>query len=467
MTFRSLRARLIVIILTPLLVFATVAAMWQFRLTTDRAEDIFDRGLLSAALAISRDVAISGGDALLPATRGLVSDTSGGEVFYHVFAPDGVFVTGYSTPPTPPRSAEATTPYFYDGTYQGRPVRVLRFGDATTIDGVTGLFTISVWQDQSVRNGFVRDVLARTVGMIALLVLLVALIVWFGVGLGLRPLLELQEAIARRTPSDLTPIRRAVPAEAEGIVATLNDLLGRVSRRISSKDEFISNAAHQLRNPIAGVLALAEAVRNARTPEAASERSQELVIATRDAAHLTNQLLSFERANGSDTGRDGQKVDMAALCRATMERFSQQNAGALSDIALDAQLPDTPITLFGDKLMLEETVLNLLTNALVHGGPGLGQIGLALTCQGDTITLQISDDGVGISPDQRERAISRFSQANAGPGSGLGLPVAIRVAENHGGRLSFAEAGQGLAVVLELPRERPQAVGVAIAGQTA
>ena len=75
---QSLRTRLIVIILTPLLLVSVAAAAWQFRNTSNRAEEIFDRGLFSAALAISRDVALSGGDALSPATRRLISDTSGG-----------------------------------------------------------------------------------------------------------------------------------------------------------------------------------------------------------------------------------------------------------------------------------------------------------------------------------------------------------------------------------------------------
>ena len=133
MKTQSLRARLIVIILTPLLLISTAAAVWQFRNATVRAVDIFDRGLLSAALAISRDVALSGGDALSPATRRLISGTSGGELFYHVFAPDGVFVTGYATPPTPTTVSNDPEPLYFNAIYQGRDVRVLRFLDATKI----------------------------------------------------------------------------------------------------------------------------------------------------------------------------------------------------------------------------------------------------------------------------------------------------------------------------------------------
>ena len=449
---QSLRTRLIVIILAPLLVVSIIAAAWQFRNTTNRAEEIFDRGLLSAALAISRDVALSGGDALSSATRSLISDTSGGDLFYHVYAPDGVFVTGYATPPTLPdlRPADLAEPFYYNGTYQSRDVRVLRYLDATTVDGVTGLFTVSVWQDIRIREAFVRDVASRAVAVIALLLLSVGLIVWFGVRIGLRPLLDLQEAIARRTPSELEPIRRNVPVEAEPIVSTLNELLDRVSRRISSKDEFISSAAHQLRNPIAGVLALAEAVESAPTPEAAKSRSAELVAAAREATHLTNQLLSFERAKGSEIDRSGEQIELGALVRDVISRFEGQNT--TTGIKVNASLPKQSVHLNGDRVMLSEAVLNLLNNAVVHGGPEVSTISVVLDVEPSRIRLSVVDDGIGISPDDRVLAIGRFSQANSGPGSGLGLPIAARVMENHGGQLQIDDCTKGTSVTLEFRR---------------
>ncbi|WP_172839387.1 sensor histidine kinase [Tateyamaria omphalii] len=449
----SLRTRLIIIILTPLLLIAVVAAVMEFRGTTERAGEIFDRGLLSAALAISRDVALSGGDALSPATRRLISGTSGGELFYHVYAPDGVFVTGYATPPRPPSDvllAEAE-PLFFDAIYQGRDVRVLRFRDAATLDGFTGLFTISVWQDMSVRASFVTSVVSRTIAVLALLLASVALVVWFGVRLGLRPLLELEDAIASRTPSDLTPIRRPVPTEAQGIVGTLNALLDRVARRISSKDEFISNAAHQLRNPIAGVLALAEAVESAPSAEASKARSAELVAAAREATHLTNQLLSFERAKGSDTAHANAVLDLAALCESVIARFQGGSSVATDHVTVTLEAPPAPLYVAGDDLMLQEALLNLLTNAVVHGGPDVSRIRLALRADDNMVRLQVTDDGIGIAPEDRTLAVGRFSQANAGPGTGLGLPIAARVMENHGGRLTISARDRGACIVLELP----------------
>ena len=455
MTPRSLRSRLILIILTPLLLIALVASAWQFRNATLSAQNIFDRGLLSAALAISRDIAVSDGDALSPATRRLVNDTSGGELFYHVYAPDGVFVTGYSTPPVLPKSApqDQAEPFYYDARYQDQNVRVLRFQDGTTISGISGIFNITVWQNADVRSSFVRDVATRSFAVIGLLVASVAFVVWFGVALGLRPLLDLEEAIAKRSPTELEPIRRPVPIEARKLVDTLNTLLERVSRRISSKDEFISNAAHQLRNPVAGVLALAEAVQNAPSPQAANERSAALVQAAREASNLTNQLLSFERASGTDVDRSGAQLNVADILRKITASFRSKKPS--TKVALTLMVPDQDVCIRGDEIMLHEAVLNLLTNALVHGGPELSKIDIRLTIEGNMAVISIKDDGIGIPSEKFVEAISRFSQANGGPGSGLGLPIAARVMENHGGSLRLVDTPGGAAVLLRLPLIEP------------
>lgn len=447
----SLRARLTLIILPPLLLISLIAATWQFRTTTDRAEGIFDRGLLSAALAISRDVALSDGDALSPPTRRLLNDTSGGVIFYHVYAPDGVFVTGYSTPPVLPNATPdaPTNPQYYNSSYQGAKVRVLRYRDSTVVSGVAGVFSITVWQSADVRSSFVRDVLSRSFAVISLLVLSVAIVVWFGVGLGLRPLLDLERAIAKRTPSELEPIRRAVPAEAQGLVNTLNALLDRISRRISSKDEFISNAAHQLRNPVAGVLALAEAVQNAPSPNAAKRRGAELLLAAKEASNLTNKLLSFERASGTDILHSGLPVELGALIRDVGATFNQQYRDC--GISLAHVLPANDVMVRGDKTMLHEAVLNLLTNSLIHGGADLTQIKMDLSEDGSNAVLLISDDGIGIPANKHIEAISRFSQAGGGPGSGLGLPIAIRVLENHDGGLKILDTSSGASIKLTIP----------------
>ena len=124
----SLRARLTFVILAPLLIIAAIIGFWAYGDAQNRSAERFDRSLLSTALAISRDTAATGGDALSETTRDQLRDTSGGAVFYHVYAPDGVFVTGYATPPVPPSSPDSIPEQtYYYAVYQSQTVRALRF----------------------------------------------------------------------------------------------------------------------------------------------------------------------------------------------------------------------------------------------------------------------------------------------------------------------------------------------------
>lgn len=451
----SLRARLTLIILGPLMMIALVVGFWAYRDAQTRAAERFDLSLLSTVLAITRDTALSGGDALSPKTRDLLRDTSGGAVFYHVYAPDGAYVTGYATPPVPSDGQvnRSEQQIFFDATYRGRSVRALRFTDIMTIDGLSGQFTFTVWQEMAVRRGFVESLARRTFLVIATLLMALALIVWFGVRIGLTPLLDLQGAIARRSSDDLAPIQRAVPAEVGGIVGTLNALLGELAATLQAKDAFISNAAHQLRNPIAGVLSMSEAVRSATTLDDAQERSRALVVAARETADLTNALLALERAKSPKPKEALPEVslrdvvdDVAARCL---------DARRDRDVALVLDLPADALRLRADPVLLEEALLNLVTNALVHGGPGLSTIRIAAERRSPGIVVTIADDGIGIEPEQIPVALSRFGQVRASSGSGLGLPIAQAVVEGMGGDLQFDPGHPGLSIRLLFPSAVP------------
>lgn len=446
---RSLRLRLVVIILVPLLAISALVSTLAVYDAQRRASERFDRSLLSAVLAISRDVALSGGDALSPETNAILQDTSGGRVYYHVYAPDGVFVTGYATPPVPPWPQTEIQSY-YDSSYQGEEVRVLRFTDAMQIEGLSGEFTFSVWQKATLRTAIVRDLSWRTSQVIATLVLAVALVVWFGVRIGLRPLLELENAIALRSADDLTAIKRQVPIEARDIVSTLNRLFGQVSSTMAAKDEFISNAAHQLRNPIAGVVAMSEAVSSAKNLDDMRERSGELVIASRRAGDLANKLLALERASAQAASSNFSKQDLSALVAEACDR--QAAACAARGVALRTDLPSQPLWAEVDATMLSETLTNLIENALHHGGRQLKAIDVRLHLSKNDIRLEVRDDGIGIAVDKVDQARGRFGQLHPSDGSGLGLAIADAVAQHHGGRLVIRGGGGGLCVAMLLPR---------------
>ena len=446
----SLRMRLTAIILLPVLAVAAAAGLWQLDNARQTAADVFNRSLLSAALAVANDVAISGGDALSPRTRDILSDTSGGEVFYHVYAPDGVIVAGYATPPVgiPASATEIASPTYFYATYLGRQVSGVRLQTSTQVDGFAGIFTTTVWQDTSVRTAFVRQLVMRSVITISVLMASLALIVWFGVRLGLRPLLSLEDAIEKRSSDELSPIRRAVPSEVKGIVQTLNGLFAQVSRSMTAQADFISNAAHQLRNPIAGVLSLAEAVHKAPSAAEAKRRSTDLLAAARETAELSNKLLLLERAKSISPASSRQDVRLGECLAAWVGEFRSDRRGDV-DVRLnvDAELGEVEC----DPVMLREAVRNLVDNAIRHGGPALTTVEVSATRVSGTVRLCVADDGTGIPETDLPSATERFRQVSSGSGSGLGLSIARAVAIGHNGAFHVANRKPGLEVVLQLP----------------
>ncbi len=446
----SLRLRLTGIILIPLVVIALIVGTWQLRELRDQTSELFDRSLLSTAMAVAADVARSGGDALSIETRDMLADTSGGPVYYHAYAPDGVYVTGFaSPPPRPPGLTMGAEPYvFYDSVYYDHPVRVLRMQNSASLDGISGTYTYTVWQQLTVRDVMLNELSLRSFIVISVLIATVALVVWFGVHFGLRPLTDLEDAISRRSSDDLSSIRRPVPPEIRGLVERLNYLFEQVEATMAAQTSFISNAAHQLRNPIAGVLAMAEAVRSAPGPDAARQRAGELLTSASHVKDLANKLLTLERASAAD--KLSETVNLTSLLRQTANQFQPQ--ADRNGIAQRVVLPDHPVLVSADPVMLQEAVANLLDNALQHGGPDLSRVSLSLTTDRENALVEVCDDGIGIAPDEVDTALSRFGQTMPGYGSGLGLSIALAVAESRGGALDIGPASrEGLRVTLTLP----------------
>ncbi|MEM1303044.1 MAG: sensor histidine kinase [Pseudomonadota bacterium] len=438
----SLRARLTAIILVPLVIIGAGVGFWAVLDARERADVRFDRSLLSAALAVSRDVAVSGGDALTAETNAILADSFGGPVFYHVYAPDGVFVTGYATPPIPVTEALSEEPgqQYYTGVHQSRAVRAIRFVDTMQVDGLSGRFTFTVWQDQAFLNALVGDLVRGTLFVILLLVVTVALVVWFGVRYGLRPLNDLEDAIAARSTDELHMIRRKVPVEVTGIVRTLNSLFDQLAQSMAAQADFISNAAHQLRNPIAGVLSMAEAVDAAPTDAEARRRSRDLLDAARHTSDLTQKLLLLERAKAISPGSAREAFDLSEA----LETWLQDMQTTLpAGVVLTRAIADS-LNVHGDPTMLREAVVNLINNAARHGGPTLSEVKVIADRSPATIRICVQDNGRGIPPKDIPRAFQRFEDVGATSGSGLGVSIVDAVARSHGGALELTPADPGL-----------------------
>lgn len=441
----SIRLRLLVLILVPLFIAAAIGLAWQYKKSAKLAEDVFDQKLSIMALAIYRDLLVTNGEQLSPATKSLFEEAADSRFFYHVRGPDGGFITGYSPPPLRPRDRELSlnTPTLFTSVHRGKPVLVVQLMERARIDGLEGLVLVSVWQDLQQRKTLAND-LAIQSGLTALfLISTVCLVVVFGIRLGLQPLSSVEQAISIRSSTDLRPIKRNVPVEVRHIVRRLNKLFSEVTEEQASRDRFISNAAHQLRNPIAAIQSLAEVAEDAPNLAEARQRNNDLVKASRSLARLTEQLLSYERLRNRPVSKQVQIFDQ--FVADTLSAIATKVMNAQIELSFAGKCDTATVEI--DPLLVEQALLNVIDNALVHGGDRLSAITVTTRKEPGYVYLSICNDGTIIPLSSRRHLFERFEQGyasggNRRTGTGLGLAIVKEICSLHQADISLTSGNK-------------------------
>jgi two-component system, OmpR family, sensor histidine kinase TctE len=449
----SLRARLFLLLIIPLFLVSAAAAAARFVAAERLSERLYDDTLLVVALTISRDVVISEGDILTESLLEELVHALGDPVFYRITGPGSSFVTGYSDPPDLPPDADLTgaTPYFFDSVSLGVPVRAVALREFISEPQFGGWVTVEVWQNVTQRAGLSKQLLGQSLLLLGTLITTAALILWFGIQLGLKPLSDLREAISIRSADDLRPIRRWVPPELRSIVDTTNSLFRRLSEAFSIRDAFISDAAHQMRNPIAAIQTQAEAAVTAQSESVLRQRISEVAASARAAGRLTNQLLSLERVRGRSLRNQFEAVDLVEIVSKRVRGFAEEQFSRDVSVTFDVVGSAQPVTC--DPVMVEEMLVNLLDNAAAYGLRPGGTLEVSLEYTTDEVKISLQDDGPGISAEHIDRIFDRFFRIEPGhdSGCGLGLSIVADVAAAHHGRASCTSTGRGACFTVCLP----------------
>lgn len=419
------------------------------------AADIsYDRLLVASALAIVENVSVVQGNWHLElpyAALGSLAMAPDDRVYYRVVAPDGSTITGYGDLPLPPRAANDTASYF-DASYHGEPVRfaVLRRWIARPVD--PGYAWVQVGQTRLARTALANDITLRALLPIGLLTLVALPLLWLGVNRALRPMVDIEDDLLRRDPSDLHPVSGAVPVELAHLVGALNTFMTRLAENVELLRAFIADAAHQMRTPLASLRAQAQLAVD--ETDAAEQRRSLLLVESNAArlSHLLDQLLSDAIVTHRSDVRCFGEVDLAGVISEAI-REAVPRAEPRADVRLLCQLDSAPF--HGDALMIREAIKNLLANALHYGRPEAGPIDVSLDRQGDRYHIAISDHGPGIPASQLQTVFGRFQRGEAAgraPGAGLGLAIVRRVIDAHAGSVTLENLARGgLAVRIELP----------------
>lgn len=339
------------------------------------------------------------------------------------------------SPDAPMRRLSGTQEGFSDAVVDGRSWRVFSHWDDKRE------YLVQVGEATDARDRLAGKVLEKLVQPLLVALPLLGLLVWFGVGGALKPINRIGVALARRDPHHLVPLEGEVPKEIAPMVERLNALLARVAATLDNERRFTSDAAHELRTPLA---ALKTQLQVAQGAADGGEREQAIVkaIAAGDrATRLVEQLLTLARLE-HDAWKD--LVEAVDLHRLAAQALSE-SAQAAADKKIRLSLEGEPgLTIAGHAGLLAILLRNLIDNALRYSPPDT-DVTVGVDRMAGRVRLEVQDQGPGIPPEERDNAQRRFHRlesAQAG-GSGLGLSIVARIAELHGARVELREGPQG------------------------
>jgi len=272
----------------------------------------------------------------------------------------------------------------------------------------------------------------------------------------LSPVARIVNVANRITATDLRQRVDVVnPNDELGRLAqTFNALIDRLQRAIEEMRRFTSDAAHELRTPLAALRSEIDIAR--REPRTAEEYRQALDTAADEASRLTrlaDQLLFLSRQEAGTMPIEREEVRLDALLKDVAEQFAGRASEAGITIAID---PLEPWTVRGDDIQLSQVFYNVLDNAIKYTPRG-GRITIRGRARGERVEIEIEDTGSGIMPEHLPHIFNRFyrveqSQNGEPGGSGLGLAIAQSATTAHGGTISMRSAPEsGTVVTIELP----------------
>jgi two-component system OmpR family sensor kinase len=273
------------------------------------------------------------------------------------------------------------------------------------------------------------------------------LLIWFVVGNSLRPLRNLAEAVGARSPVALQPLTPdGQPPELLPVVTALNELLRKLDQALSSQRAFVADAAHELRSPLTALklqLALAERASGDEARAASFVKLHERLDRT---THLVQQLLTSARQESAAADRPRTRVgllDLAQQCVA--DRFVHAEGRGI-DLGVAPGGAEAVAEGYPDDLRI--LLGNLIENALRYTPSG-GRVDVAVRVDHGAAVLQVSDNGPGIAPMDRERVFDRFyrGEGNDSWGSGLGLSIVRSIADAHGAVVTLGARVQGSGLV--------------------
>ncbi|MCX7945761.1 MAG: sensor histidine kinase N-terminal domain-containing protein [Hydrogenophilus sp.] len=433
--------------LVPLLLLWPLTILITHRFAAEIAERPYDEALTDHARRLMQHVTLRG-DQLhfdLPPSLPWLLPSAGSDLLYYEIRTPSQRLAGNAQLPTPPWPSGPHLTH-RTVTLHGSIVRLLTLIEPKTTPHGPVLVAVQIAETTRRREVLATELLTGIMLPQLLLIPIALILVWFGLTRGLAPLDRLQAHLARRRPTDLSPLDpERVPDEIRPLILAFNHLMARLESNLAAQRRFIADAAHQLRTPLTGLKMQAELARDAPTYEAMKSDLDKVIVAAERAAHLATQMLTLARAEAaSEAALPFTPTDLTAILKAALTDLYPKARRRAITLALDAPSSLPPILV--NPMLLTECLKNLLDNAITYTPPG-GEVTVTLTMAPSLITLTIDDTGPGIPPEERQRIFQPFVRLPTAEscclGSGLGLAIVREILDLHRATITVSDPPHG------------------------
>ncbi|WP_193369515.1 sensor histidine kinase [Pelagibius marinus] len=463
----SLRRRLLGQLL---LVFSGLAVLLYLSVqaVAGRAADSTQDTILGAsAIAIAEQVRVAEGALTvdLPyAALEMLGLAGEDRVFYRIATSGGQLITGYDDLPPGALPEQEDTPRFFTTRYRGDTVRVATARRSILTSDQRESVLITVAQTREAFGTLTTNIALSAAGVGLGFLALAGFLAWVAISRALKPVHEIERAIAERASDDFSPLETAAPREIEPLVDAINDFIERLRNTLDTSQQFIAEAAHRIRTPLAALKAQAEVALRGNG-QASEESLRRMLRAADETSQLTTQMLTQAMIAYRAERAERQPLSLAALARTAARDLEVAAEMRGIDFRLDL---DDSAEILGDEIALLEAIRNGLDNAIKYG-PADDYVQITVT-GGKTPEIVIADHGPGIPRQDRDLVFERFRRGGSASetpgaetrggktmGSGLGLSIVRQVMLAHRGRVRLEDnepQGLRLRLTFSAPRIR-------------
>ncbi len=270
------------------------------------------------------------------------------------------------------------------------------------------------------------------------------------------PIKALTSTIRRMGKGDLSArVHVRTSGELKALADSYNAMAEKIENFDQSRSQFVQNASHELKTPLATMKILLENLiyQPDMPAELRAEFMQDMNHEIDRLSGIITDLLTLTQMDSQDTSLKMEKVDLSALCRETLHALEPAIAKAKLNLAVT--VPDS-ICIAGDASKLGQVVYNLIDNAVKYTPEG-GRVTISLTGENRLVTFTVSDTGIGIPEEDVKHIFDRFyrvdkARSRATGGTGLGLSIVRQMVQLHGGEIAVESAvGNGSTFTVKLP----------------